>query len=313
MALFLRRRGAHGVPAGRRPVRGQAREARGGRSAGSAERFPTVDRVTTYGRASTLARRTPEDLALLAGRRAHARAPRPRVGRRRGADGDRQGLHRRRPHRRRREGARRRPRALLLPDAGAGRARGGRRARRGLRPRDPRGGRGRARRQARSSCACARRRWCRARRWRAREAAGEFVLPDDVEVAQELRDLLEQLGDARLELRSDHTLNLLPELEGSLPRDRERLIALLDEYLGWPRDDQARFAVGVAARALPAPRGLRRPARRRAARPAVRGVRAAGRRRAAAGGVGAPLALHLTGVRRRRSPAAGSVPMSPVR
>ena len=40
-------------------------------------------------------------------------------------------------------------------------------------------------------------------------------------------------------------LNLLQELEGSLPRDRERLIALLDDYLGWPRDDQAAFAVGV--------------------------------------------------------------------
>ena len=40
-------------------------------------------------------------------------------------------------------------------------------------------------------------------------------------------------------------LNLLNELEGSLPGDRERLIALLDDYLGWPRDDQARFAIGV--------------------------------------------------------------------
>ncbi len=78
-----------------------------------------------------------------------------------------------------------------------------------------------------------------------REAAGEFVLPDDVEVAQELRDLLGQLGDARLELRSDHSLNLLPELEGSLPQDRERLVAMLDDYLGWPREDQARFAVGA--------------------------------------------------------------------
>ena len=78
-----------------------------------------------------------------------------------------------------------------------------------------------------------------------REAAGDFVLPDDVEVAQELRDLLEQLGDARLELRSDHVLNLLPELEGSLPRDRERLAAMLDDYLGWPREEQARFAIGV--------------------------------------------------------------------
>ena len=79
----------------------------------------------------------------------------------------------------------------------------------------------------------------------ARAAAGEFVLPDDVEVAQELRDLLELVGDARLELRSDHMLNLLQELEGSLPRDRERLTGLLDEYLSWSRDDQARFAVGV--------------------------------------------------------------------
>jgi len=78
-----------------------------------------------------------------------------------------------------------------------------------------------------------------------REAAGEFVLPDDVEVAKELRDLLEQLGDARLELRSDHALNLLPGLEGSLPDDRDRLITMLDEFLVLPRDEQARYAVGV--------------------------------------------------------------------
>jgi hypothetical protein len=79
----------------------------------------------------------------------------------------------------------------------------------------------------------------------ARQAAGEFVLPDDVEVAQELRDLLEQIGDARLELRSDHALNLLPGLEGSLPVDRERLLAMLDAFLALPRERQARFAVGA--------------------------------------------------------------------
>jgi len=78
-----------------------------------------------------------------------------------------------------------------------------------------------------------------------REAAGEYVLPDDVEVAQELRDLIVGLGDARLELRSDHTLNLMRELEGSLPHERARLLAVLDEYLALPRDEQARFAIGV--------------------------------------------------------------------
>ncbi|HSL96299.1 MAG TPA: hypothetical protein VLA35_10355, partial [Thermoleophilia bacterium] len=79
----------------------------------------------------------------------------------------------------------------------------------------------------------------------ARQAAGEVVLPDDGEVAQELRDLLERLGDARLELRSDHALNLLPGLEGSLPVDRERLLGILEGFLALPRDRQARFAVGA--------------------------------------------------------------------
>jgi len=78
-----------------------------------------------------------------------------------------------------------------------------------------------------------------------RAAAGEFELPDDVEVVRELRGLLEQAGAARFELRSDHALNLLPELEGSLPADRDRLLALLDEYLALPRAEQAAFAVGA--------------------------------------------------------------------
>ena len=224
------------------------------------ERFPTVERVTTYGRASTLARRAPEDLALLA----DAGLTRVHLGLESGADEVLMAID---------KGCtggdliaagekvlRRRPRALLLPDAGAGRARGRRRARRGLRPRDPRGG---------AAAPAGNPLVVRLRTAAvvpstplgARAAAGEFVLPDDVEVAQELRDLLEQLGDARFELRSDHMLNLLQELEGSLPRDRERLMALLDEYLGWPRDEQARFADRRAARPLPAPRRLRRPAR----------------------------------------------------
>jgi hypothetical protein len=78
-----------------------------------------------------------------------------------------------------------------------------------------------------------------------RQASGGFELPDDVEVVRELRDLLDQVGEARFDLRSDHSLNLLPELEGSLPADRPRLLALLDEYLALPRAEQAEFAVGA--------------------------------------------------------------------
>ena len=59
-------------------------------------------------------------------------------------------------------------------------------------------------------------------------------------------------------------LNLLQELEGSLPRDRDRLTALLDEYLSWPRDDQARFAVGVRLGLFRRLADYADPARRRA-------------------------------------------------
>jgi hypothetical protein len=74
--------------------------------------------------------------------------------------------------------------------------------------------------------------------------AGEFDLPDDVEVAREVRDLLVALGDARLDLRSDHALNLLAELHGSLPADSGRLLALLDEFLELADDERAEFALG---------------------------------------------------------------------
>jgi biotin synthase-like enzyme len=77
------------------------------------------------------------------------------------------------------------------------------------------------------------------------EQSGRFRLPDDVAIAAELRELLKQVGDARFELRSDHALNLLPELEGSLPNDRERLMAVVDRYLGLPEGARAEFALGA--------------------------------------------------------------------
>jgi radical SAM superfamily enzyme YgiQ (UPF0313 family) len=79
--------------------------------------------------------------------------------------------------------------------------------------------------------------------WDEREA-GRFALPDDVETAREIRALLEAVGDARFELVSDHSLNLLPELEGSYPADRERLLAKVDEFLDLPEAERASFALG---------------------------------------------------------------------
>jgi biotin synthase-like enzyme len=74
--------------------------------------------------------------------------------------------------------------------------------------------------------------------------AGRWRLPDDVETMREIRDLLAALDGVTLHLVSDHALNLLQELEGLLPGDRQRLLALADEFLGLPEDERAVFALG---------------------------------------------------------------------
>ena len=208
------------------------------------ERFPAVDRVTTYGRAATLARRTPEQLARLV----EAGLTRVHLGLESGADevlmaidkgctgGDliaagenvvRAGLE---------------LCFYLMPGLGGREAAAAHVA-----------GSARVLRAVAAAAPAGRRPVVRLRTAAVvpgtplaeRQAAGEFVLPDDIEVAQELRDLLVELGDARLELRSDHSLNLLPGLAGSLPGDRPRLLAMLDGYLDLPREEQARYAVGA--------------------------------------------------------------------
>lgn len=78
----------------------------------------------------------------------------------------------------------------------------------------------------------------------AEREAGRFELPDDVEVAREIRAFLAALGEVPLRLVSDHSLNLLLELEGDWPADRDRLLGLLDEFLGLPEDERAAFALG---------------------------------------------------------------------
>ena len=104
------------------------------------------------------------------------------------------------------------------------------------------------------------------------EAAARFSLPDDIEVAAELRALLEALDGVRLELRSDHALNLMPELDGSLPDDRDRLIDLLDGLLALPAADQAEFALGARVGVYRVPRDLRDERRREALRRRVAGA-----------------------------------------
>ncbi len=208
------------------------------------ERFPTVDRITTYGRASTLARRRPEQLQLLR----DAGLTRVHLGLESGADEVLMAIDKGCTSGDLVDAGRKVLQAgiqlcfYLMPGLGGREAAAAHVA-----------GSARVLREVAAAAPAADPLVVRLRTAAVvpgtplaeRQAAGEFTLPDDVQVAQELRDLLGQLGDARLELRSDHALNLLPGLEGSLPRDRERLIAMLDAFLALPREEQARYAVGA--------------------------------------------------------------------
>lgn len=58
---------------------------------------------------------------------------------------------------------------------------------------------------------------------------GQWQPMDDEQVAEELRLFLNRL-EVTSALRSDHVLNLFAELEGQLPQDKPRLLAIIDRF-----------------------------------------------------------------------------------
>jgi len=73
---------------------------------------------------------------------------------------------------------------------------------------------------------------------------GEFVrIPDDA-VVSEIRLFIETLNGIQSTVVSDHILNLLEEVQGKLPEEKEKMIAVIDRYLALPAEERLRFRVG---------------------------------------------------------------------
>jgi len=73
---------------------------------------------------------------------------------------------------------------------------------------------------------------------------GEFVrIPDDA-VVSEIRLFIETLNGIESTVASDHILNLLEEVQGKLPEEKEKMIAVIDRYLALPAKERLRFRVG---------------------------------------------------------------------
>ena len=69
-----------------------------------------------------------------------------------------------------------------------------------------------------------------------------LIIPcTDEEKLLEIRRIIELAEGVDTKIVSDHILNLLMDIEGSMVKDKERLLAIADEYLNMPKDKQREF------------------------------------------------------------------------
>ena len=73
---------------------------------------------------------------------------------------------------------------------------------------------------------------------------GEFQALDDEAILREIRLFFETLEGITTEVVSDHILNLLEELEGNLPGDRERIIGSIDRFFALSGEERMVFRLG---------------------------------------------------------------------
>jgi len=72
---------------------------------------------------------------------------------------------------------------------------------------------------------------------------GKFIRATDEEIVTEERLLIENL-DCRSYFVSDHITNLLQEIEGRLPRDKDKMLAVIDRFQSLPAEERQNFRVG---------------------------------------------------------------------
>lgn len=72
---------------------------------------------------------------------------------------------------------------------------------------------------------------------------GEFELLSDDEVVMEIAEFIRELK-VTSNLLSDHIENLLPEVEGKLPDDKEKMLDVINQYLSLPPEERLIYRLG---------------------------------------------------------------------
>jgi hypothetical protein len=78
-------------------------------------------------------------------------------------------------------------------------------------------------------------------------SSGQLTRLADIEIVKEIRTFIEALHLDGSKIASDHILNLLGELEGKLPEDKESLLNIIDTFLSLPKEERELFQVARRA------------------------------------------------------------------
>ncbi len=102
--------------------------------------------------------------------------------------------------------------------------------------------------------------------WRS----GRFTPLSDDETAAEIRLFISLLDGISSQVKSDHIMNLLEEVEGKLPEEKDKMLATVDRYLAMPDHERLLFRLGRRGGALRRLDEINDPAIRRRLETAVR-------------------------------------------
>ncbi len=74
--------------------------------------------------------------------------------------------------------------------------------------------------------------------------AGEYTLQTEKNIIEEQRLLIEQLDGISSFYANHHGVDLLMEARGQLPEDKAKLLAIMDRYLSLPEEDRLNYTLG---------------------------------------------------------------------
>lgn len=72
----------------------------------------------------------------------------------------------------------------------------------------------------------------------------DFLLPDEEDILREERLLIENLTGITSYVKSDHILNLLEEIDGRLPSDKQRFLDTIDRYFSLSEEERLVYRFG---------------------------------------------------------------------